>query len=173
MAIYIGIDPGWKNCAYSIVEPSGTMGKVQVIKTGVLNPSENEYECVKTLSDLVKDYDVKKYLTIERFVPYNKVFSSDSENITMLIGMLKAEFYSKVEELLLIRAIDWKIKLVQINNKLFGYQSPSTILDKKYSLSIAKFITNNYEFKTDHEADATCLASTPLFNSYRPRKKTN
>jgi len=183
--ISIGIDPGWVNLGLSIVQKVQPF-KVKVIASGVFNPSKNDYGFIEELpiiiNSMISDtsqFEIK-FITIERYVPYNNVFSSETENITMLIGMIRARFlgynactdssvYPKM-----IRAIDWKIKISQICNQHTGFSNPSPSFDKKFSVALAKHITDNsYEFKTDHEADACCLASLPfIFNDAANAKES-
>jgi hypothetical protein len=148
---------------------------VRVIGTAVFNPSKNDNHFIENFPILINSiledtalYELK-HVTIERYVPYNNVFSSETENITMLIGMIRGIFLrpNPCSDLGLTprmeRAIDWKIKMSQICNKHTEFSNPSSGLDKKFSISLAKHITgNSYEFKTDHEADATCIASIPF-----------
>lgn len=174
--VSIGIDPGWKNLGLAIVTESDLPWKVRVVGSMTLNPSKDDRIFVESLpviiNSLMEDtlrYDVD-YLTIERYVPYNNVFSSETENITMLIGMIRSRFFHRNEcneegiTPTMVRAIDWKVFMAQTMTKNCKFDNPSSSLDKKYSIALAKFITNNeYVINTDHEADAICLAAIPFF----------
>lgn len=169
--IYLGIDPGWKNLGIGLVEELPNF-KVQVISTRVCNPSLSDLNFAENLPILINQLmgdtlglEVVQ-LWIERYVPYNNVFSAETENITMLIGMMRSRFFNNnpctgvgiVPRM--VRAVDWKIRLAQIMAKYAGFQNPSSSLDKVFSIALARFLTDNkYEFKTDHEADAVCIAS--------------
>ena len=198
----IGIDPGWKNLGLAVVTPT-EKGKVKVLGSLTLNPSLGDLAFVESLPIIINtlipstlDYDIQ-HLVIERYAPYNNVHSSESENITMLIGMIRSKLYSQnacVEQGLsakLYRAIDWKVKMAQVNSRLYGFSNKSTCLDKNYSLQMAHFITENpnpnssttltlnkdtqietvTKIKTDHEADAICLAALPFFYEENPQRK--
>lgn len=181
--ISIGIDPGWKNLGLAISRRISST-KIEVIGSKVFNPSLGDAIFVESLPLIVNSIlgDTTKYevgyLTIERYVPYNNVFSAETENITMLIGMIRSRFFHSNEcsesglNVNLVRAIDWKIKLAQHNAKHTEFSNPSSSLDKKYSIAMASFITDNkYEFKTDHEADAICLSSLPLLGGQGPQAR--
>jgi hypothetical protein len=172
--IYIGIDPGWINLGLSIVTPSNKIGKVEVLATKVFDPSKGPLAFSTALpliiNGLVKDttlYELKG-ISIERYVPYSNTMTQETENITMLIGMITSTFFidnpcGKGAYPELVRAIDWKVKMARGNARVLGFDNPADKLDKKYSLAMAKFLTENkYEFQTDHEADATCIASIPI-----------
>lgn len=171
--VFIGIDPGWVNLGLSIVTPLED-GKVRVLHTGVYSPTKGAINFVRDLPLIINHaiYDTTEYevqdLTIERYVPYSNTMTTETENITLLIGMILGRFAvenpaSGPIQACLVRAIDWKINLAKGNAKHKGYQNPSDKLDKKFSISMAQFLTKNeYEFKSDHEADATCIASIPI-----------
>lgn len=178
LELSIGIDPGWKNLGFAIVARSETPGKVKVIATKVFDPSMGSLIFVEALPKMSLSLVEKaglcisnceiKHLVIERYAAYNNVMTAESENIGMLIGGIRSKFFSACDgmealDAKLYRAIDWKIKLVQLANKRFGYENPSDKLDKKFSMSMAIFLMEeNYELRTDHEADAICLASIPF-----------
>lgn len=197
----LGIDPGWKNLGISLVMEEPNL-RVRVLGSETLNPSEGDYQFVAGLPWRIKAMAEKagliwddksgcilKNVVVERYVPYNNVFGTETENITMLIGMIRQRFSEGTpvsnygvlpENLFLYRAIDWKAKLAQLMSKHAGFHNPAISLDKKYSLAMARFLTrpqhadpktileekgNKFEpsyLQVDHEADATCLASLPI-----------
>jgi hypothetical protein len=89
--------------------------------------------------------------------------TTESETITMMIGalILGTDYYTS-HEVRLFRAIDWKMNIVKALFKKQGFQNPSDKLDKKFSIAAAKAVANVKEIKTDHEADAICLAGLPF-----------
>lgn len=122
------------------------------------------------------DYDIPPPLSfarIERYVPYG-INTATSENISYLIGMLQYAIHDhplltfwmgkeKPVNIELYRAADWKVQLVKLLAKNFGFDNPSESLDKKFSMAAAKFIvTDTTIIKNDHVADAICLAALPL-----------
>lgn len=169
--VSLGIDPGWNNLGMAAVV--GKYGKeikdfrVEIQACGSYNVSENPEQFVANL--ICKYEGFPADLTIERYVSYANVRSGESENITMLIGMIRMRYHllqlapnDKIN-VRLIRAIEWKTKLVQMLNKHFGFENPSLDLDKKFSIAAAKFICiNPNEIKNDHIADSVCLAALPL-----------
>jgi hypothetical protein len=169
----LGIDPGWKNLGLGIVrqkvdhEDKG----IELVHSQVLNPSALDgilgtAETIKRICyKIVPGYDANYFTAaLERYVPYNNVFTAEAENITMLIGCLTQ---SCNESLIsdtppaLYRAIDWKMALVKALFKWKRFSNPSDKLDKKFSIAAAKACISNpeKEIETDHEADAICLAS--------------
>lgn len=157
MAVFLGIDPGWKNLGFAVLS-----GDKKLLRSGTLNPSAyGNARTVELISDevsLVKGEDVLECVTIERFVSYKGVHSADSENILMLIGALEYYFTTKNITTRLFRAADWKIPLVKLLVKERNFDNPSQSLDKGFSLAAARCCTGGHIFKTDHEADAACLA---------------
>ena len=201
LQVSLGIDPGWKNLGLSVVMEEPNF-RVRVLGSETLNPSLGDYKFIARLPWLVKSivekagfiWDEKagcsvNSLVIERYVPYNNTFGTETENITMLIGMLRerfaqstaiAEYGIPESNIFLYRAIDWKSKLAQLMSKHAGFHNPSISLDKKYSLAMARFLTRAQHvdprlvieekghklepsyLQIDHEADATCLAALPV-----------
>ena len=126
--------------------------------------SSTEEEVLSLKSQLGYSQQIEN-VCIERYAPYANIKTAESENITNLIGMLRMNFYIDplVSDIILIRAIDWKMEVVKLLNKYFGFENPSSDLNKKFSLAAAKFICTNPEvIKNDHEADAVLLAALPL-----------
>ena len=167
----VGIDPGWKNLGAALVMEELNTFKVRVLDARTLNISK---EPEVLLRDLFLQYAKQlpwqaeistssDYLVVERYVAYSN--SAESENITMAIGMIRMHRFMQLidRSIELMRAIEWKTELIKLLNKHYGFENPSLELDKKFSLAAAKFITVNPEIiKTDHEADAICLAALPL-----------
>lgn len=171
---HIGVDPGWKNLGLSIVKEDLETNDLTLVTTKVFDVSS-----FFTISKFVEELDSfitplilhADSVTIERYVAYEGISTSESENICMIIGALTYYFASKQywnKEPVLTRAIDWKITLVKTLYKKKGFDNPSDKLDKKFSIAAAKACLNELvEFKSDHEADATCLAA------YQPLTRKN
>lgn len=167
----LGIDPGWKNLGLGIVRRKVDGSDIELVHSQVLNPSElgGVIKTCKAIKDIcykhVPGSDMDDFTgTIERYVPYNNVFTGEAENITMLIGSLafSLDYYLVSDkEPVLYRAIDWKMALVKSLFKWKRFNNPSDKLDKKFSIAAAKACISNpeKEIETDHEADAICLAS--------------
>lgn len=171
----LGIDPGWKNLGIALVNRRED-GKLALLTSLTLNPSEmGEYPARDILSapfhKIDNDYEKVGWLnhiSIERYVSYQNVNTAEAENILMLIGMLReagvrahcSGFTSC--DILLTRAIDWKMEAVKLLFKLRGFKNPSDKLDKKFSVAAAKACLDiEPTFKTDHEADSIVLAALP------------
>lgn len=154
----LGIDPGMKNLGQVYARPSEDNPlKIFVTRADTLDVSSSPEEFVKNL-----DLTGISSVGIERYVPYNGVHSTESENIVMLIGGLRQKVYSSEPrpELSFYRAIDWKIKLCQLLAKHCNFNNPSTSLDKKFSKAAAKCIVQNHEVLiNDHIADAACICA--------------
>lgn len=178
MTYYIGIDPGWKNLGFAIVkaEPSPDSFKVEVVTSQTLNPSS--FGSIDRFTDHAvmlcdqtckgkRDYLSVEGITMERYVAYKGVLSSETENITMVIGSLNYGLYRfSGLHVGLTRALDWKIEMAQLLNKHAGFTNPSMSLDKKFSIAAAKHICTSYEkVNNDHEADAVCLAALPFLKN--------
>lgn len=144
---YWGFDPAWKNMGVCILNSEG-----KVVLSVTVNPSEKGFS--KTLDDLPLDKYPPEAVVIERYVAYKGAQTALSEQILMMIGAILDR--TRGARQLFFRAIDWKMALTKRAAKQ-GFQNPSTKLDKKLSLSLAEHVTGT-KFKTDHEADAACLA---------------
>lgn len=172
----MGIDPGWKNLGYAVVNLD-EKGQLSLLRSGTMNPST--LGLAGTVDYLVEDLTTPspELVTIERFISYKGVHTSDSENIVMVIGGLDYAFQktgSVVESYpQLVRAIEWKTELVKLLVKNKGFDNPSTSLDKKFSIAAAKSCLDiPGDFKSDHEADAVCLACLPVLRErYGSKKK--
>lgn len=184
---HIGIDPAWKNLGLSIVKEEARTGELTLLSSYVMNPSG-----YKTIPEFVNELDRKvredvyshvrsgepeftgtvNSVTIERFVAYAGVSTSETENICMIIGALQYAFKEHYGlDSLMLRAIDWKTNLVKALYKTQGFDNPSTKLDKKFSLAAGNACLNTEKnvFKTDHEADATCLACYSTILKRKPK----
>lgn len=177
----VGIDPGWTNLGLALVGkgPKGLFlcmsktlcprdlgGQDSISKAvGYYVQKALTEEGTKTDAAYPPALNHLDHLVIERYVSYNGVQTSESENILMLIGALRESLRSfYAPELTLYRAIDWKMKLVKHLVRTKGFDNPSNSLDKKFSIAAAKSCLDvKGEFESDHEADAICLASIPLF----------
>ena len=172
--LLLGVDPGWKTAGYALLSYDDVEG-FKVVFAGVDDPSQSgsRYPSVfaaKLHEHVAPNSGSLAFATMERFVPYNNTFSTEAENIVMMIGGLREAMQPWAQEtratgrgqMVLVRAIDWKVALVKILVKHLGFDNPSSSLDKKFSIAAATHILNGkYEFKTDHEADAVCLAAFP------------
>jgi hypothetical protein len=110
---------------------------------------------VGILDELVGDTEIEG-LTMERFVAFKGMQTGHSEGILMVIGAILGWAYQRGIPVTLRRSIEWKSKL---SLELFkqGFRNKNEGLNKGFSLDAAEFITG-IRFKTDHEADAACLA---------------
>lgn len=176
MTFSVACDPGWKNCGVAVVKDEDD--QISLVKAMTFDPSKCAHlfpqMIVQTL--LSKLPTAPTYATIERYVSYQGVNTAESENILMLIGGLREslqyELLGEVPEVLLVRAIDWKMDLVKLLVKHYGFDNPSSSLDKKFSIAAANHILNNEgKFENDHEADAICLAALPILKARHPGKK--
>lgn len=172
--LLLGCDPGWRSVGYALLSHNDATGFTPVM-IGVDDPSQSgsRYPSVlaaKLHGHVTPNSGSLAFATMERFVPYNNTFSTEAENIVMMIGGIREALQPWAQEtrstgrgqMVLVRAIDWKVTLVKILVKHLGFDNPSASLDKKFSIAAATHILNGkYEFKTDHEADAVCLAAFP------------
>jgi Holliday junction resolvasome RuvABC endonuclease subunit len=178
MEIYsLGIDPGWKNLGIAIVKQDEE-GRLSVLKSGVLNPSETEAEYGsrwafnRELDTWIGDTKIE-LVGIERYVSYQGIDTSESENILLTIGLLGLYSHGLTGgSPFLYRAFDWKKELCQYLVKEKGFTNPSTSFDKKYSIAAAKACLDySYMFKTDHEADSIAIAATNIFRRNAKRRE--
>lgn len=157
MNYYFGVDPGHTDLAYAIIDRD-----YKIIKTEVLCPKE--LGCGGTpykMEDAVEYMtlgDTISGMSMERYVTYDGKSNPRSEDILMITGQI--QFWS-VDRFgvtpVMWRAFDWKSRLSKHMYKQ-GFRNPSDRLDKVFSLAAARFLFPDYEFKTDHEADAACMA---------------
>lgn len=186
----IGVDPGWKNLGVGIVEQQPGNYKSKLVFCKTYNPSASS--CPEEFVEQVFDADIVrvigdywwgnvKHFSIERYVAYANVKTSETENITSLIGMINFLVYQKSTSRSLrtsspidrhqLRAIEWKVSTAQMLAKHTQFRNPSTQLDKKFSIAVAKELINDTDktkplFETDHEADAIALACIPFCKEF-------
>lgn len=148
----LGVDPGWKNLGYSIIEDR------KIITSGVLDPSKISFlGTMNVLKGLCSDNDVE-LISVERFVAYKGTMTSDSEDIIMIIGGLRQLSNDLLnKDAVLSRAIDWKQFLAKHFFKAEGFKNPSESFDKKFSDAIAAHITGTKQ-KINHISDAVGIA---------------
>lgn len=149
--VYVGVDPGSVNLGFALVHHS------KILHSETINPSELSISetIKKVLANLPKKSE--PILVIERYVAYKGAHNSASEHILMLIGAFVYEFERRGFPVLQFRAIDWKpaiCKYLFINQ---GFRNPSTSFDKKFSVAAAEALSG-VVLKSNHEADAVCLA---------------
>jgi hypothetical protein len=170
--ISIGIDPGWKNLGYSVVEIEPKNNEVKLLESGVFNPSSfsdiEDFIIYGLNNSFTNGLKLEKidYVTIERFISYQGVDSAEFEIINRLIGAMCLYFRAmKNVTPTLYRAIDWKMELVKALFRQKSFENPSDKLDKKFSIAAAEACISPLATKlsTDHESDATCLASMPFY----------
>lgn len=171
---FIGIDPGWKNLGLAILKKDFNTGHITLCEARVLVPASHKSVVgfIEELDEVIFPWTHNlKGVTIERFVPYSNVFTSEAESINQVIGALHYYFGAKDSwntEPTLIRAIDWKIKLVKHLVTTKNFNNPSNSLDKKFTMAAATACVDKDERTiepgkeappdmTDHEGDAICL----------------
>lgn len=174
----VGIDPGWVNAGYATVKAAAEPFKFEIKTAGTANPSSVLSpesiihfifeETIHPMSARDGFGRVLIPLSIERYVSYGNVRSTHGEEILEIIGMLRMEYWRDCgfAPVNMIRALDWKTKLCQTLVRHTGFNNPSKkgLLDKEFSVAVAKHLTTNHGsiLKTDHEADAIALAAYPL-----------
>jgi hypothetical protein len=154
--ITIGIDPGWSSFGIGLTQGGKLLSKTSFIPKNdktihAFISTLDEYLTCQTLGEV--EFEVY----IERFVAYAGVQSSASEDILMLIGALDYYFSVNYAKPKLVKAIDWKVKVVHHLVKTKGVSNPSKSLDKKFSLWAAEQLSGE-GMSSDHEADAVCLS---------------
>ncbi len=160
--LYLGIDPGWKNLGIAVVEK--TEKGLALVKSATFNPS---LKGITGTVEQILDYAIPSSLSmlnIERYVSYQDVNTAKAEDILMLIGAIGYAYEQSRVVVEYRRAIDWKTWLVRQLYKKKGFNNPSLKLDKIFSIAAAKSCLDvAASFRSDHEADAICLASLPTF----------
>jgi Holliday junction resolvasome RuvABC endonuclease subunit len=171
----LGIDPGWKNLGIALIKRDDE-NKVSVVKTGVLTPYlyETIWDTPYHIEDWLKDTGFKPFeitaVGIERFVSYNNVDSAEQEHILLTIGAV-AGHLSRACGLAsgyvnMYRAFEWKVNLNKYLVKTKKFSNPSTSFDKVFSVAAAKACLDyDYNFKTDHEGDASAIAYYTMVQS--------
>ena len=155
--ITIGIDPGWASFGISITKDGSLLG----VKSFVPKNSQTIHGFISVLdawidSTCIVTGPTQFEIYIERFVTYGGV-QVDPENILMLIGALDYFFTTHYSKPILIKALDWKVRVMHHLVKTKGLSNPGTKFDKKYSIWAAENLSGQ-KFKSDHEADAVCLS---------------
>jgi len=153
--LFLGIDPGWKNLGWGLVDIDG-----KYVRSGTLNPSTFPLggTPLALLEELDQEQNYIKGVSMERYVVYQGKYNADSEHILLVTGSLQYMTKSDLEAPLdMYKAIDWKTPLAKHIHITTGQENPSNRLDKEFSMFAAEVLTGN-RFKVDHEADACCLA---------------
>lgn len=155
-----GADPASTNYGIAVLDQDGKLVFSTTVNPTVLGMSG-------ALDSLpLLDYP-PKVIVIERYVAYAGMRAQGSEVTTMMIGATLDR--TRASKQFLFRAIDWKTLLVKERFKSHGFNNPSAKLDKKFSKAMATHLTG-VKFKTDHEADAACLAFIGLrFSEETPK----
>lgn len=155
MKWYLGVDPGWTNLAYAWLDVNDNL------ITGCIAPNELPKGTLAPMliEDALEpeDSDTLNMMAMERFVYYKGVHNPNSEQILMVTGQIQMWASSWSATPVMFRAFDWKDRLLRHMAKR-GFKNPSKSLDKVFSLAAARFLFPEYDFKTDHEADAACMA---------------
>ena len=163
MKWYLGCDPGWTNLAYAWMSEEGCLitGCVEpkTLSKGVLAPDVvRGVDSSYGLTQIESGEGVLSVAVMERFVYYDGVHNPNSEQILMVTGQMQY-FLSDTHDIVpvMFKAFDWKSRLSKHIYKK-GFRNPSDRLDKVFSVAAAEFLFPDYEFETDHEADAACMA---------------
>lgn len=162
----LGIDPGWESTGVAITSSTGELLHKEFFKPSDLGLKGS----IQHLSDICIDHEFS-FGVIERYVPYQNVFSSSAERILHFIGALNlfvetdlnAKFWCP-------RAIDWKPLICKYLVKAKGFDNPYQSFDKDYSILAAETLSGQ-KFETDHEADAVCLSYLPMAAEYMDKEK--
>lgn len=168
----IGIDPGAVNLGWAVVDrfEDTPPFKVRIVATGTDDPRsmpDLPLYITERISAMTKASFFEEGMlsaTIERFVPYAGSKNDIMEEVNQLIGMFRFALSNLSLDVNMVRAIEWKTKLVKLLNKHCGFENPGKngALDKSFSLAAARFISLNPEsISDDHKADAVCLAALP------------
>ena len=144
----LGIDPGPVNTGLSVTSFSPS-GSGVVLSTCLNFQGLSPFQVREKVLEICPHPDL---LTIERFVSYRGVQSDSTERTGIIIGAIASIAHSVT----LVRAVEWKFKIVQYISRQ-GFLNPSQSLDKKFSLAAAEFASGG-KFKTDHEADSFLLS---------------
>jgi hypothetical protein len=165
--ITIGIDPGWASFGVSITKNGDLVAKTSFVPKDFGTRSDfilhfrewfNAEICALNVKCPVKHIaDSDMIVFMERFVAYAGVQVSNSEDILMLIGGLEQFFSARQIKVVMMRALDWKVRMCHHLVKTQGFSNPGKNFDKKYSLLLAKTLSGE-EFKSDHIADAVCMS---------------
>jgi hypothetical protein len=156
--ITIGIDPGWASFGIAISKDGNLLGKTSFVPKDFGTRLAFIKELNKWL-DTYQEYITSDFVQVfmERFVAYAGVQVSNSESILMLIGAIDYLLSSNGMDVVLIRALDWKVKICHHLVKTQDFNNPYKNFDKKYSILVAETLSGQ-KFKSDHEADAVCMS---------------
>ena len=172
----VAVDPGWKNLGFAIVRRKVGDENISLVYSCVLNPAKlgGILPCLTKVCKLIEEYiphnASKVYSGLERYVAYQGVNTSESENILMMIGALVVgmHYFNKgTSNTNMVRAIEWKTSLVKALFKWRKFNNPSAKLDKKFSIAAAKCIIGDIKIETDHECDSICIAALPFIPGFR------
>ena len=155
--MFIGIDPGWANLGVGILNPDGTFASSHCVD---LKHAESFLDAVGEVEALFKVIPPEeiKGVVIERYVLFNGgTPNKDSEFITMVGGGLAWKFSALGIPVAMRRSIEWKPLVCKLLYKEQGFKNPSKSFDKRYSKAAASAIVGS-KLRTDHEADAICMA---------------
>lgn len=180
MKYFIGVDPGWTNLGYSIIsEDLGTILTGHLVPRD-LPPGSTPDILLQRLSGALEGFHPARDIlfgAMERFVYYKGVHNPNSEQILMVTGQLQYFYHLTHTPVKLFRAVEWKNFLVRYLFKTMGFRNENAdgSLDKNFSFAAARAIADHfgredYEFKTDHEADAFCLSYLSRLSYYQNRK---
>jgi hypothetical protein len=153
----IGVDPGWSSFGISILNrETGEIHKNSYVPKDYITIKGFVDELNSWIVDRVKGID-EVDVFIERFVAYSGVQSSASEDILMLIGGLVLYFSNTFSIPVMVRALDWKVKLCHFLVKNKQISNPYSNFDKRYSFWAAEQLSN-IKLSSNHEADAICIS---------------
>jgi hypothetical protein len=162
----------------AITEYDTETQEIMLLDSRVLCPRDiSLFGVLSALDALITEHGPISHVSMERYVAYKNVYTAEAENILMLIGGLQASIHIRTGiTTTMHRAIDWKTWLVKWLFRNKNFDNPSDKLDKKFSVAAAKACLqrdNNttgepyaVNFKTDHEADAACLACLPFLKGW-------
>ena len=155
--MFIGIDPGWANLGIGILDSDGSFLASHHID---LKHAESFLDAVSDVEKVLAPYPAEAVsaVVIERYVLFGGgTPNKDAEFITMVGGGLAWRFASQGVPVAMRRSIEWKPLVCKLLYRDIGFKNPSTSFDKRYSKAAARAITQQ-SCKTDHEAEAICMA---------------
>lgn len=150
--VFVGVDPGSVNLGFAVLV-GDTITHYETIDPTHMSLAQVVAKIVSAVPKKRKEV----VLSIERYVAYKGTHNSASEHILMIIGALVYEFERLNHEVLQFRAIDWKPSICKHLFLNYDFKNPSTSFDKKFSVAAAELLSGK-KLKTNHEADAICLA---------------
>lgn len=146
---HYGCDPAWRTHTITILNQDH-----KVMWSKVMDLSVGGFS--KSLDQIPMEQYPPKTIVFERYVSYAGKANKYSEYILMALGATMDR--TRMAEQFFFRALDWKTALVKREFRERGFVNESTRMDKKFSKAMALHLTG-HKFKTDHEADAACLAA--------------